>query len=159
MTGPTRFLLVEDNDDHALLVVAAFGPADQSSVLERVKDGERALLRLRGEPPLTDGPPIDVVLLDINLPGQDGFEVLKAIRADAALQTLPVIVLSTSSAERDVARASAAGATSYVAKPVGLDEWERVLGMLRNAWSTSRGRGMAGETAEQTLAATGAMNS
>ena len=96
--GGPRLLLVEDNDDHALLAELALSEQVPGSVLERVKDGPAALRRLGHAAPQSDGPAPDVVVLDLNLPGLSGHEVLRAIKSDPRLRAMPVVVLSTSSA-------------------------------------------------------------
>jgi CheY-like chemotaxis protein len=126
-----RILLVEDNPGDAQLVRLALTDALPSARLSVAGDGEAALARLReqGEPP-------DLVLLDLNLPRLSGHEVLAAVRAseDANVRRLPVVVLSSSRAESDVARSYELGASSYVAKPADVDTLFTVMETLTRYW-------------------------
>src|SRR3954454_13310521 len=106
--GPVqRILLVEDNPGDAQLVRMAFAEALPQARVSVAGDGEAALSRLHDE-----GPP-DLLLLDLNLPRLSGHEVLEAIKRDAALKPLPVVVLSSSQAETDVTRSYELGAASH----------------------------------------------
>ncbi|HLH38390.1 MAG TPA: response regulator [Bryobacteraceae bacterium] len=105
-----KILLVEDNETDIWLFQEAFQALSIAHDLEIARDGERALARLR------DNPKPDLILLDINMPKLDGFEVLTAIRDDPNLCVIPVIMLSSSRDQRDVRRAHALGANSYLCK-------------------------------------------
>ena len=126
-----RILLVEDNPGDAQLVRLALADALPSARLSVAADGEAALARLSepGEPP-------DLVLLDLNLPRLSGHEVLEAVRAseDAAVRRMPVVVLSSSQAERDVLRSYELGASSHVAKPADVDELFALVETLARYW-------------------------
>lgn len=113
---PTRLLLVEDDEDHADLICRALRERGFAGSVIRVPDGEAALSLLRRRPPFADVSRPDAVLLDIKLPGIDGHEVLRAIRADPALRALRVVMVSTSVATPDRARATAAD--GYLVKPI-----------------------------------------
>jgi two-component system, chemotaxis family, response regulator Rcp1 len=127
--GPVqRILLVEDNPGDAQLVRMAFAEALPTARVSVVTDGEAALARLREE-----GPP-DLLLLDLNLPGLTGHEVLESIRADAALRLLPVVVLSSSDAEADVTRSYELGANSHIAKPGDVDALFALAETLARYW-------------------------
>jgi CheY-like chemotaxis protein len=123
-----RILLVEDNPGDAQLVRMAFAEALPSARLSVATDGEAALARLREE-----GPP-DLLLLDLNLPRLSGHEVLEAVKADAALRRLPIVVLSSSDAESDVSRSYELGASSHVAKPGDVDALFAVVETLARYW-------------------------
>jgi CheY-like chemotaxis protein len=123
-----RILLVEDNPGDAQLVRMAFAEALASARVSVVTDGEAALARLREE-----GPP-DLLLLDLNLPGLTGHEVLESIRADTALRRLPVVVLSSSDAEADVTRSYELGANSHIAKPGDVDALFALAETLARYW-------------------------
>ena len=123
-----RLLLVEDNPGDAQLVRMAFAEALASARVSVVTDGEAALARLREE-----GPP-DLLLLDLNLPGLTGHEVLESIRTDAALRRLPVVVLSSSDAEADVTRSYELGANSHIAKPGDVDALFALAETLARYW-------------------------
>jgi chemotaxis family two-component system response regulator Rcp1 len=123
-----RILLVEDNPGDAQLVRMAFAEALPDARVSVAADGEAALARLREE-----GPP-DLLLLDLNLPRLSGHEVLEAIKADAALRRLPVVVLSSSEAEADVTRSYELGASSHIAKPGDVDALFALVETLARYW-------------------------
>src|SRR4051812_17902812 len=114
-------LLVEDSDEDYAITKRSFAKAGLINPLFRVADGEAALdfLYRRGEySEGADAPRPGVILLDLNLPGTDGREVLKVIKQDEFLRKIPVIVLTTSSAENDIQMCYDCGANSYIVKPV-----------------------------------------
>ena len=115
-------LLVEDNPDHALLTKLAIGRLDEVREVRVAEDGRMALELLR------NGVRPDLILLDLKLPGLDGFDVLEALRADASLRGIPVVVLSTSGAAGDRSRVASLGAVGYLDKPVDVDALRRLLG-------------------------------
>ena len=125
----TRILLVEDNNADALLIQEALRQVGSDHVVEHVSDGEQALTRLRGA-----GERPDLVLLDLNLPRKDGREVLAEVKADPELSSIPIIVLTTSSAPKDVAFAYRHHANSYVRKPLGLDRLVEAAQSIRDFW-------------------------
>lgn len=140
---PVLVMLVEDNVDHAELVIRTL---EEHRIANRVKhflDGQSALDYLfeRGEYSNrsdTDRP--HVILLDLRLPRVDGIDVLKTIKEDEHLKTIPVVVLTTSEAEKDVAKAYYNHANSYLVKPVGFDEFKRLmddLGFYWLSWNTN----------------------
>jgi chemotaxis family two-component system response regulator Rcp1 len=120
-------LLVEDSPADARLTQEVLKGGDIRKHLTVVKDGVEALSYLRREGKYCDAPRPDVVLLDLNLPRMDGQEVLKRIRTDPALWSIPVIVLTTSGDEGDVAGALAEQAVSYLQKPVDLVAFTRIV--------------------------------
>lgn len=134
MSDLIRFLLVEDDDAHAELVERALRGNRVGNVLDRARDGEEALRRLRREPPHEDAPLPDVVLLDLKLPKVGGHEVLAAIKSDPALRHLPVVVLTTSAAERDRAAAHEAHVNSYLVKPVDFERFRQMVSDLSLYW-------------------------
>ena len=125
----TRILLVEDNHADAILLQEALRAADVSDPVDHVTDGEQALDPLRGE-----GMPPGLVLLDLNLPRMDGRQVLAEVKADPALREIPVIILTTSSAPRDVELAYERGANAYVRKPLGMDRLIEAAASIRDFW-------------------------
>jgi len=125
MTEPTQprpinVLLVEDDEGDVVLTREAFGEYLHNR-LDVVPDGNQALAYLRNQSPFQDAPTPDLVLLDLNLPGRDGREVLSEIKSDPALAHVPVVVLTTSAAEEDVLRSYQLHANAFVTKPVDLD--------------------------------------
>jgi len=130
-------LLVEDSAEDAEATVRALRRAGLANPIHHCHDGDEALdyLRRRGQyAPPASAPRPGVVLLDLNLPGTDGREVLDAVKRSEALRSIPVIVLTTSTDERDVQRCYQAGANSYVKKPVDLDGFLQAIQRLSDYW-------------------------
>ena len=135
--GKTIFL-VEDNDDEADLAVRAFQRAKINNPLVRARDGVDALNYLFGRGNYADRDVHDlpaVTLLDLNLPKIPGLEVLKAIRADERTRHIPVVVLTSSSEERDRLGAYDCFANSYVVKPVDYDQFVAAALQLSLYWT------------------------
>jgi two-component system, chemotaxis family, response regulator Rcp1 len=130
-------LLVEDNPADARLVREALVESDVSAELHWVSSGEDALSFLRHRPPYPDAPTPDLVLLDLNLPGLKGQEVLVEIKHDPALLSIPVVVLTSSNARQDVLDAYRAHVNSYVVKPADFGQFLDLVGTLRTYWLTS----------------------
>jgi CheY-like chemotaxis protein len=114
-------LLVEDDPGDALITREAFERSQIPSELHVVNDGEKALNFLRQLSEYKDAPRPALILLDINLPRRSGLEVLGEMKADRNLLTIPVVILSTSSAHEDILRSYELHANAYVTKPVGFD--------------------------------------
>ena len=137
-TGPQQaILLVEDSPEEYEATVRALKRAGLANPVYRCEDGDEALdfLFRRGayvEP--TAAPRPGIILLDLNLPGTDGREVLAEIKADESLQLIPVIVLTTSTDERDIELCYRYGANSYVKKPVDLQGFLQAIQRLRDYW-------------------------
>lgn len=132
-----NILLVEDNEDHAELVLRNFADNHVANRIFHVKDGEEALdyLLHRGvytEPGLSPTP--NLILLDLRLPKVDGLEVLQTIKSNESLRTIPVVVLTSSAAEKDVAMAYSANANSYLVKPVDFDKFMQLMKDLGFYW-------------------------
>ncbi|GLZ42278.1 response regulator [Actinokineospora sp. NBRC 105648] len=120
-------LLVEDDEGDLVIVQEAFTHYKIRNALHVTRDGRQALRFLRREPPYAAAARPDLVLLDVNLPGVDGRQVLAEIRADPELRTIPVVVLTGSESEADIARGHGT-ADAYVTKPV---DFERLLDIVR----------------------------
>jgi CheY-like chemotaxis protein len=126
--GPViQVLLVEDDPGDVLMTREAFEDNKVANELHVVNDGAEALAFLRKEGDFADVPTPDLVLLDLNLPRVDGREVLAAVKADAELRQIPIVVLTTSEAEEDVLRSYALHANAYVTKPVDFDRFIEVV--------------------------------
>ena len=130
----TRILLVEDDDDHAELVQRALDDHGVKAEVTRLKDGAEALEYLQGRGPWTSAPRPDVVFLDLRLPRVDGLEVLRQIKSAPELVGVPVVVLSTSAADRDIVNAYASHVNAYVVKPVDHDSLDRMLRETSTFW-------------------------
>ena len=138
MTGePLTILLVEDNPDHAELVIRNMEYFQVANKITHVEDGEVALDYLHGRGVYADRrqfPMPHLMLLDLRLPKVDGLEVLKEVKSDETLRPLPVVILTTSDAERDMAMAYEYHANSYVTKPVNFGEFSTLLKDLGFYW-------------------------
>ena len=133
---PIEILLVEDNPGDVRLTQEALGEAKVRNNLAVTKDGVEALTYLRREPPFENATRPDLILLDLNLPRKDGREVLSEIKADPDLRRLPVVVLTTSSAEKDVLESYNLYANCYITKPVDLDQFVRIVSSIEDFWLT-----------------------
>jgi CheY-like chemotaxis protein len=125
---PIEVLLVEDDPGDVHMTREAFEDFKVANNLNVVSNGEDAIAFLRREGDYTDAPVPDLVLLDLNLPRKDGREVLREIKSDESLRHIPVVVLTTSSAEEDVLRSYDLHANAYVTKPV---DFERFIEVVR----------------------------
>ncbi|MFI9103546.1 response regulator [Streptomyces fildesensis] len=120
---PIEVLLVEDDPGDELMTREAFEDNKIGNTLHVVRDGLEALDFLYRRDPHTGAPRPDLILLDLNLPKYDGRQVLERIKADPDLSHIPVVVLTTSSAEEDILRSYKLHANAYVTKPVDLDQF------------------------------------
>ncbi len=132
MTTPPGFhvLLVEDNPWDAKVAIEAFKRGPRPCRVDVVNDGMAALARLRDR----TLPRPDLVLLDLNLPKKDGREVLAEIKGDPLLRRIPIIILTTSRAHTDVARAYDLHANSYLNKPFDPDEYPALVAAIEDFW-------------------------
>lgn len=126
-------LLVEDNPDDVTFTLRAFKKNNISNEIVVAVDGERALELLLPE---DDTPPLQpaLILLDVQLPKIDGMEVLRRIRSDPRTDAFPVVVLTTSSEERDIVASYRLGANSYVRKPVVFSDFLNAANLLGLYW-------------------------
>jgi len=130
-------LLVEDSPEDYEATVRAFKRSGLKNPIYRCEDGENALDFLHRRGPYADperSPRPGVILLDLNLPGTDGREVLTEIKRDDQLKQIPVIVLTTSNDSRDVESCYQAGANSYIQKPVDTEGFVRAIERLNGYW-------------------------
>ncbi len=131
---PTTVLYVEDEPADVELTRAAMRRSRIVVDLDVVTTGMDALARLRREPPYEGTRRPDLVLLDLNLPGLDGREVLAEMKQDPDLRRIPVAILTTSNAEEDVIRSYDLGANCYLIKPMGMDQWSHAVATLHDFW-------------------------
>jgi CheY-like chemotaxis protein len=129
-----ELLLVEDNYGDVVLTQEAFSRAKVANHLSVARDGEQALQMLRRQAPYTDQPRPDLVLLDLNLPRLDGQAVLKAVKADPATQTIPVVVMTSSRAEIDILKSYQLNANGYIVKPVDFERLSEVVASIESFW-------------------------
>ncbi len=127
-------LLVEDNPGDAKLVQKAFQLGRLANRIFHAKDGEEALDFLYKRGKFEDAPRPDIILLDLNMPGIDGRQVLAQIKSDSALLTIPVIVMTTSSAEQDILESYKLHVNCYVTKPVQVQDFLNVIRTIDEFW-------------------------
>ncbi|HEX9445543.1 MAG TPA: response regulator [Candidatus Binatia bacterium] len=134
--GSAKILLVEDNPGDVRLTMEALKEGKILNDVSVVEDGVEALAFLRREGKYADALKPDLILLDLNLPKKDGREVLQEIKGDDDLKKIPVVVLTTSAAERDILRAYNLHANCYITKPVDLEQFIRVVQVIEDFWLT-----------------------
>lgn len=130
-------LIVEDNDDDFFAAMRAFKKVELANPVWRCTNGDQALdyLFRRGEFSDPDkAPRPGIVLLDLNLPGTDGRQVLRTIKGDPGLKKIPVVVLTTSRARQDIEKCYADGANSYIQKPVDMAGFVQAITRLKEYW-------------------------
>jgi len=133
---PVEILLVEDSPGDVRLTEEALRDAEVPNNLHIARDGEEAMRFLRRAEGHENVPRPDLILLDLNMPRMDGREVLAEIKKDPELRRIPVIILTTSQSEDDIAEAYSLSANCYVAKPVDLDEFLDVVRAIDDFWLT-----------------------
>jgi CheY-like chemotaxis protein len=131
---PVEILLVEDNEGDVGLIEEVFEEAKIRNNLHVAEDGEEAMLYLHGEGKFSGSPRPDIILLDLNLPKKDGREVLREIKEDNTLRNIPVVILMTSNAEKDILRAYDLHANAYINKPLDFDQFIKVVESIGNFW-------------------------
>ncbi len=129
-----EILLVEDSASDADLTEEALGEGKVLNHLHWVQDGVEALAFLHRQGKYSDAPRPDLILLDLNLPKKDGREVLAQIKADPNLKLIPVVILTTSAAERDILRTYQLNANCYVTKPIDLEQFISVVKLIEEFW-------------------------
>jgi chemotaxis family two-component system response regulator Rcp1 len=133
---PIVILLVEDNQGDVRLTREALNEGKVLNILHVARDGIEALAFLRQEGTFANAVRPDIILLDLNLPGKDGREVLAEIKADPHLRRIPVVILTTSKADEDVIRTYDLHANCYITKPVDLDQFITVVQSIEEFWFT-----------------------
>jgi len=138
MADPHRIdiLLVEDDPGDVELTREGLREAKMLVNLHVVDDGEKAMKFLRKEAPYTEAVRPDIVLLDLNMPRKSGKETLQEIKADPALRAIPVVILTTSEAETDIALCYDLGANCYITKPISFEAFTKVVAMIEEFWFT-----------------------
>jgi two-component system, chemotaxis family, response regulator Rcp1 len=131
---PIEILLVEDNPGDARLTREALRDAKVRNNLHVVPDGVEALAFLRRQGKYATAPSSDLILLDLNLPKKDGREVLQEIKKDDALRHIPIVILTTSQAEKDILESYRLWANAYVTKPVELEQFLKVVRSIEHFW-------------------------
>lgn len=133
---PISILIADDDPDDRLLTRDALRESRLANGLHFVEDGEELMefLQHRGRYDTLDTPPPGIILLDLNMPRKDGREALQEIKADPVLRRIPVVVLTTSKAEEDVARSYDLGVSSFIVKPVTFEALVEVMRTLHKYW-------------------------
>lgn len=131
---PIEILLVEDNPGDADLAREALEGSKMRNTLHVVGDGVAAMDFLRRTGAHAGAPRPDLILLDLNLPKKDGREVLAEIKSDDDLKRIPVVILTTSTAEEDVLRTYNLHANCYITKPIDLNQFLKVIRSIEDFW-------------------------
>lgn len=131
---PVEIMLVEDNPGDVLLIKELFKEADIKNKVIVASNGIEALQMLHREGKFTSLHLPDIILLDLNLPKKPGKEVLKEIKRDPELKYIPVIVLTTSQAEKDIIETYQYSANSFITKPVDLECFRKVINSIQDFW-------------------------
>ncbi|WP_447976932.1 response regulator [Candidatus Nitrospira bockiana] len=134
LVRPIEILLIEDNPADVRLTMEALKEGKVLNHLTVAKDGMEALTILRRQGRYGDRPLPDLILLDLNLPGKDGREVLADIKNDDTLKRIPVVILTTSQDEQDVLKSYSLHANCYITKPVDLEQFIRVIKSIEDFW-------------------------
>jgi two-component system, chemotaxis family, response regulator Rcp1 len=135
-SGSLELLLVEDSPGDVRLTREAFRAANIAIHMDVATDGVEAMAFLRHEQAYAAAPRPDLILLDLNMPGMDGREVLAQIKKDDRLRTIPIVILTTSDSEDDIAKSYQLHANCYLCKPVQLSAFEGLVKSLNDFWLT-----------------------
>ncbi len=127
-------MLVEDNTADIRLTQEALREGRIANSLYVVKDGEQAMMYLYKQAPFTNALSPDLILLDLNIPKKNGLEVLEEIKKDPLLKPIPVVILTTSASEQDVAKTYAHDANCYITKPVDFEQFINVIKIIDDFW-------------------------
>ncbi|NEP00221.1 MAG: response regulator [Symploca sp. SIO2E9] len=134
IVSPAEILLVEDNPADILLTEEVLEDSKLRLKLNVVRDGVEAITYLRREGEYANATKPDLILLDLNLPRKDGREVLKEIKGDDNLKSIPVVVLTTSDTDEDILKSYNLGANCYISKPLSLEEFTRIMKSIEDFW-------------------------
>ena len=131
---PAHILLIEDNEGDILLTLEAFEESKLQTLVSVVRNGQEALdfLKQKGDYALSKRP--DLILLDINMPIMSGHEVLEVIKKEDNLKKIPVIMLTTSSSEKDIEKAYSNFCNSYIKKPLEMEEFLKAILKIEEFW-------------------------
>lgn len=136
LARPIQILLVEDSPSDAAMTIEALHEGRIVNQVHVATDGEVAMAFLRKQGTYADALRPDLILLDLNLPRMDGREVLREVKDDLALTTIPVVVLTTSAAEADILKAYELHANAYVTKPVSFEAFLDAVRGIEDFWLT-----------------------
>jgi CheY-like chemotaxis protein len=136
-TRPIQILLIEDNPGDIRLTQEAFSESQLSIVLNVTTDGVEGINFLKKNPPYTDAVTPDLILLDLNLPKLDGRDVLGEVKQDELLRRIPIVILTTSTAQKDIQDTYALHVNSYINKPVDFDKFFEIIQRIEDFWLTT----------------------
>src|ERR1700722_16791477 len=131
---PIEILLVEDDPDHADLTMDALGKGKVRNRISHVEDGVEAMAFLRREGKYRDAPRPDLILLDLHMPRKDGREVLEEVKTDPQLKRIPVVMLTSSTDEKDVLGVYERHVNCYIVKPVDFEQFTKAVMSIENFW-------------------------
>lgn len=131
---PAEILLVEDSENDAELTRLGFSRCKLAINLHHVEDGEQCMAFLRKQGEFSAAPTPDLVLLDLNMPRMDGFEVLREVARDDSLKVTPIVVLTSSDTDKDVLAAYNLRCASYIKKPVDFLSFSTLIQSLTDYW-------------------------
>lgn len=134
MSQTVEILLVEDNPEDVILVQEAFKEANVTVNLNVVDDGAKAIDFLERRGSYVNARKVDLIILDLNLPKQNGHEVLRRIKEDPQHKQVPVVVLTTSRAENDVVKSYGLGASCFITKPFGFYQFIEAVKSIEKFW-------------------------
>ena len=129
-----EILLIEDNPGDIALTREALRRSKINNALNVVNDGEEAMAFLKHKPGYEDSPTPHLVLLDLNLPGIDGRELLAQVKADPELRRIPVVVMTSSQADEDIVLSYDSHANCYITKPLNMDSFKKVVEAIDEFW-------------------------
>jgi CheY-like chemotaxis protein len=133
-THPVNILLIEDNLGDVELTIAAFGELELNHNFHNVRDGHTALEYLHKKGDYANAVRPDLILLDLNLPKKNGWEILHNIKQDSALKAIPVIVLTNSKDDKDIVMCYMLHANCYVVKPLSFKDYVKVIQSMETFW-------------------------
>lgn len=131
---PVEVLMLEDNEDDIRLTIEAMNGWKLKNNMHVARNGLEGLAFLRKEGDFADAPEPDIILLDLNMPRMDGREFLEIIKSDPEFRRIPVVILTTSELEEDIAKAYDLHANCYIAKPVDLNQFSKIVRAIDHFW-------------------------
>ena len=131
---PIEILLIDDDESDVFLTKRAFNKAKMLNNVQVARDGEDALAMLRHEGHHKNIKRPDLILLDLNMPRMNGHEFLEIIKADDDLKSIPVLVMTMSQSDADMMRSYQSHASSYISKPIELEQFMKVMQTIQNYW-------------------------
>ncbi len=129
-----KILVVEDNPGDARLLIEAFGEVNPDVEINWARDGDEAVRVLNANEANPSERPIDLVMLDLKLPRMDGLDVLREVKSNSRLRSVPIVILSSSMSDKDVETSYGLHANSYVVKPSDLDGLLKMVSTINEYW-------------------------